>query len=110
MPFVSLCLFQFVQSRLYLCSDAEQARAIVHLCQEMNFTRIGIIYVQDTYGSYFNLEILRLSTKFGIEAKSIGYSQQSPEGTPQAIQSAVEQLKGLEVFITVLIVHSGGEL
>ncbi len=75
----------------------------------MNWNKIGVFYVEDTYGSFFNLEITKLSKGLGIEVKAVGYSQSSnANDTQQTLQKAVKRLKTAKVFITVLIVHSTG--
>ncbi len=89
-----------------------QSKAIVHLCHKMDFRSLGIIYVKDTYGTPFNLEILRVSTKSGIHVNaSISYSSspQSPKDTHESIQMAVKQLKASGALVTILIVHARGK-
>ena len=74
------------------------------LMEHFGWNKFAIIYVNDVYGIYLGIEIMRLASIHPnkvFEVSPIAYTS----GDTESIQSAVTQLKLSDKFITVLIVH-----
>eukprot|EP01083_Nonionella_stella_P001232 3601_1 len=82
-------------------SDALQARGIILLCNEFNWTKIAIVYVNDVYGLYLSIGIAELAREEGIEATAVAFSSDEPS----TLRNAAVQVASLNTFIIVFIVH-----
>ena len=54
-------------------SDDLQAIAIIKLCQQFNWTNIGIININDNYGVYLTNNLLELAPKYNIRARASSF-------------------------------------
>jgi len=87
-------------------SDGLQAQGIILLCQRFNWTKIAVAYVNDAYGLYLSIGIVELSLQYNIDAKAVAFSR----GSAVSIKNAVDQIKKLDAWIIVLIVHDSDSL
>lgn len=87
-----------------IAADSLQSAGIIGLLEHFGWTKFAIIYVNDVYGIYLGIEIMRLASIHPskvFEVSPIAYTSEDIE----SIQSAVTQLKLSDKFIVVLLVH-----
>eukprot|EP01084_Bolivina_argentea_P064457 117556_1 len=82
-------------------SDALQAAGIVMLCDTFDWTNIAVVYINDDWGLYLSLGIQELSKQYGIDVTAIAVS----EHDDITYEYAAKQIKDLDIFVTVLIIH-----
>ena len=82
--------------------DTLQAKGLLELCKYFNWTNIGVLYVNDPYGTY-------LFSSISTEASQIpdfsvtGVSFKTNNNA--SIRTGVEGIKTSNVWVTILLVH-----
>ena len=71
------------------------------MMQKFNWTKIAVVYVNDAYGLYLSIGIADLSLAVGIEATTVAFSRDEI----RTLDIAAEQVKKLNTYIIVFIVH-----
>ena len=90
-------------------SDSLQAAAIIALCQEFEWDKIVVLYVNNIYGVYLTTNILSAALEneqnggIAIETFSISYE----ESDNDSYTAAATAIKELEVYIIVMITYEG---
>eukprot|EP01084_Bolivina_argentea_P139374 245200_1 len=82
-------------------SDTDQAKALVQLCDYFEWSKIGVIYINDAYGEGLNNAIsdeITQNDEINIDIKSKAYDENS-------IDSAAKFIEDNELYITILIVR-----
>ena len=82
-------------------SDDLQARGIVLLCQQFNWTKIAVVYVQDAYGLYLSIGISSGALDHDIEVISVGFARDELS----TYDEAALQIQRANVYIIVFVVH-----
>ena len=84
-----------------IASDYMQARGIALLCQQFNWTKIGILYTGDAFGVYLTQNLLELGNQYGFEAHAIAFADENYK----SIINAVHTIQNIGVYIMVVIAH-----
>ena len=82
-------------------ADDIQAQCIIKMCLYFNWTKIGILYYNDAYGTYFTNSLLEIGNKNNIKSYSVSYVNDNA-----SIELAADTLEDLQVYIIVLIPQS----
>ena len=82
-------------------ADNIQAQAIIKLCKLFNWDKIIIVYVNDPYGVYLNVNVMDLALDSNIETYSVSFEMDDIT----SYQHAAKQIKELGVFTILLIAH-----
>ena len=76
-------------------SDALQAKGLIALCVEFNWTSIAIVYNKGAYGAGLSLSLQELATSNNIEASAIAVSNEDQS----TYLSAAELIKESGIYI-----------
>eukprot|EP01084_Bolivina_argentea_P101144 181393_1 len=88
--------------------DRLQALAIIKLCKKLNFNRIGIAYVNDNFGVYLVAVIRQyIELFYGYDTIAIDTQISYERNVPSSYNIVAEHIKKRNIFVTVLITHSG---
>eukprot|EP01084_Bolivina_argentea_P092584 166552_1 len=83
-------------------ADSLQSIGIIELCHKFKWTKIGIIYHNEDYGSYLKSDIIKLGKQNNITSYEASYETNSREDITGAITSLKDQD---DIFIILLISH-----
>eukprot|EP01084_Bolivina_argentea_P210163 357813_1 len=78
-----------------IASDALQGKAIVKLCKQLNYTKIGVIYINDNYGQSFSKVIAEQVINESIEVHLFNMNE----------ASFIKDIEEKEIFVIVIIAH-----
>ena len=85
-----------------IASDTLQAKALIQLCDEYEWDKVGVIYIADAYGEGLREAIGKEALAHDIEIQSWAYD--GDNGT-DSMENAAKFIKDKQLHINILIVH-----
>eukprot|EP01084_Bolivina_argentea_P130095 229686_1 len=85
-------------------TDGVQAKALILLCKHFGWNKIGILFIDNYYGSSFQRELISFGDQYNISTQSFGYMQDNI-----TFINTIESMKKSDLFIFILILLRSDE-
>ena len=83
-----------------IASDTLQAQALIELCVQFGWTKIGVIYINDAYGEGLREEIDEIALLKEIDVKTMAY-----DNSTKSMNDVAMFIKENKLYINILIVR-----